>query len=510
MVRSNKKYVITVISVLFFFVFLCLKTERESQLCMGIPFITDEEIRQIALYPQNLENIVSMEGYLLPYDKETREVYIPCDFKEGMKFNELKGQLQSVLPEYKLYFVWHSFFDILTEAMKYNYNFTIFAVDSEGNFATFGAVFTTIPIIEMHGEIVRVDERERDVYSGEITIWDPSYQGTGKLSVEHSFLEWHVRGFSSQSAIKKPLKLNLKDKNGENNNLSLLGFESDDDYLLNSMWFDDIKIREKLVMDLWNEIAEEKNSTLKMSRGEYCELVVNEEHMGLRLMQNKIERSYLKLDSNDILLKGQNVNRGTTKPPEEVYEVIYSGQDDEVTYQTIGDFFYQTDFSNVNLDSWVDLQLLLHLGNMGDNGSYKNIYYVIECSDGKESLNFIPWDTDMSFGVYWSEGFRYMPETVETINFRLEYDSLRSQYPELDQMLSQRWAELRQCIFTEENIFDKVYSYTEKIHDSGAYKRDFSYLGWEHWNGDDTLENFETYITKRLQILDEYYGVNEK
>ena len=507
MIRKYKIYIIIVTSILFFIGLLFVKAERESQLCMGIPFIAEEEIEEIAFQYQNLDNIVSLSGHLLPYDEEGRVVYIPCALKEGMKFNEVRGQLQSILPEYKLYFVWDSFFDILSEAMKYNYRFTIFAVDPQGNFTTFDAAFTTLPVIEMHGEVVRVDERERDIYSGEVTIWDPAYQDMDKLVVHHSLLEWHVRGFSSQSAIKKPLKLNLKDKNGENNNLSLLGFESDDDYLLNSMWFDDIKVREKLAMDLWNEIAEEKNSTLRMSNGEYCELVVNGEYMGLRLMQNKIEKSYLKLNSYDILLKGQNVNQGTDKSPEEVYEVIYSNQNEEITYQTIGEFFYQTDFSNVNLESWVDLQLLMHLGNMRDNESYKNIYYVIERTDGKESISFIPWDTDMSFGISWNDGFRYMPESVESITYRMEYEKLRAQYPEIDQMLAERWNELRQSVFSEENILDKVYAYAAQIHDSGAYKRDFSYLGWNSWGNEDTLENFEVYITRRLQILDDYYGL---
>ena len=115
----------------------------------------------------------------------------------------------------------------------------------------------------MHGEVVRVDERERDIYSGEVTIWDPAYQDMDKLVVHHSLLEWHVRGFSSQSAIKKPLKLNLKDKNGENNNLSLLGFESDDDYLLNSMWFDDIKVRvPKGHRQVWQDHAASQNESL--------------------------------------------------------------------------------------------------------------------------------------------------------------------------------------------------------------------------------------------------------
>lgn len=505
MKKTYIKNLAIMLSSLLFFCFALYEIKAESKCCMGLSFITEEEIQQIAYYPAELDNIASLDEHLLPYDQAERTIYIPCSVTEGTKYNELKGKIQSILPEYDLYFVWDDFFDILPEAIKYGCRFTLFAIDDQGNFTTYGVIFTTLPIVEMHGEVIDIDEREREIYSGEITVWDPSYQGTDKLSVSDSALEWHMRGFSSESAPKKSLKLNLKKKNGQNNNVSFLGFESDDDYILNSMWCDDIKVREKLAMDLWNEMADEKNSTLKMTDSEYCEVIINGEYQGLRLMQNKIERSYLKLSKDDILLKGNNVNIGTQKPPQEVYETVYSNKNEEDTYRTIGDFFYQTDFSSVDLESWVDLQLLMHLGNMVDNEAYKNIFYVIECSEDKETLKFIPWDTDMSFGIYWNDGFKYLPETVENVTYRMEYEEILAEYPELEQMMKDRWKELREDIFTEENIFSKIDEYTALINENGAFKRDYNYLGWNTWGGEDTLENFKEYVQRRLQVLDELY-----
>lgn len=503
--KNGLKNILIVLSCVFFAAFVFCELKQEQSRCLGVPFITEEEIQQIAYYPVELENIISLEDYLLPYDQDEKTVYVPCNVTENTKFYDLEGQLRSILPEYNLYFVWNSSFDILHDAIKYGSRFSIIAIDDEGHFTTYGVIFTTLPIVEMHGEVVRIDEREREVYSGEITVWDPAYQDTTHLMVQDSALEWNVRGFSSMSFQKKSLKLNLKEKNGQNNNLAFLSFESDDDYILNPMWFDDIKVREKLAIDLWNEMADEKNSTLKMSGGEYCEVVINGEYQGLRLMQNKIEKSYLKLDEDDILLKGNNVNEGTKKPPEEVYEVIYSSQNEQITYQTISELFYQTHFTNVNLDSWLDLQLFIQLGNMADNETYKNIYYVIQRDGEKEKLSFVPWDTDMSFGIYWNDGFRYMPESVENISYRIEYEALKEQYPKLDSLLAERWKELRSTIFTEENISLKVDAYTAEISDSGALARDYNYLGWNSWGGDDTLDNLKTYIQRRLQVLDELY-----
>ena len=245
-----------------------------------------------------------------------------------------------------------------------------------------------------------------------------------------------------------------------------------------------------------------------MSQGEYCELIINGKYLGLRLVQNKIEKGYLKLDENDTLLKGKNVNRGTQKPPEEVYEIIFSNQDQVTTYSTISKFFYQSDFSNINMDNWVDLQLLLQLGNMIDNETYKNIYYVIERNDDIELLSFVPWDTDMSFGICWtSEGFRLKPETVESVTYRLEYESLLNQYPMLDEKLAERWKELRTSVFSQEHIFQLIDSYVDVLNKSGAPGRDFFVLGWNTWGEEDTIENLKNYIVNRLEILDNHYGV---
>lgn len=503
--KNSLKNILIVLSCISFAIFLFFELKAERNSCLGVPFVTEDELQQIAYTPVELGNIVYFEEYLTPYDEAYKKIYLSCNVSENTKFHELEGQLKSAIPEYELYFLWESSFDTMSDAVRLGCNFTLYAIDSQGNYMTYFVIFTTLPIVEMHGEVVRIDEREREVYSGQMTVWDPAYQETEHLMVQDSALEWNVRGYSSMSFQKKSLKLNLKKKNGENNNLEILSFESDDDYILNPMWFDDIKVRERLAMDLWNEVAEEKGSSLKMSGGEYCEIIINGEYQGLRLLQNKIEKSYLKLDENDILLKGNNVNKGTKKPPEEVYEVVYSTQDMETTYSTITEWFYQTDFSNVNLESWVDLQLFLHLGNMVDNETYKNIYYVLQRDDKEEFMSFVPWDTDMSFGIYWNDGFRYMPESVENISYRMEYEILKEQYPELDSMLTERWKELRKNIFTEENIFAKVDAYTAEITDSGALNRDYNYLGWNSWGGDDTMENFKVYIQRRLEILDQMY-----
>ena len=114
----------------------------------------------------------------------------------------------------------------------------------------------------------------------------------------------------------------------------------------------------------------------------------------------------------------------------------------------------------------------------------------------------------MSFGVYWTdEGFRLLPETVENITYRMEYEELLVQYPKLDEMLETRWRELRKTVFSEENIFGMLNEYYMTLDKSGAVERDFFVLGWYSWGNEDTRAELNAYIQRRLQILDEHYGL---
>lgn len=500
------KRIVVVLSSILLVGIIYTKIRDETHSCMGVPIIAEELLQGKLKQEKEIGNIISLKQKMLPYDKENSRIYIPCTVDEETKIYDFQGKLESSLSEYKLYFPEDSIFNIISEAVKYSYEFQLYAVNADGEYKIYHVIFTTLPVLEMHGEILATDERGRDIYFGKMTFWAPQEE-THSIYVQESNLEWHDRGFSSMSFAKRSQKISLKEAIGNNQQLSLAGLSEDDDYILNPMWFDDVKVREKLAMDLWNEIAEKENSTLKMTGGEYCELVINESYQGLRLLQNRLEKKYLNLDEEDILLKGMNVNVGAGECPEDVYEIVYA-KDHEEAYRLMDDFFYETDFQQLDLENWIDIQLFLQLGNMIDNHYYKNIYYVLMREEKEEALHLIPWDTDMSFGVYWNDGFSYMPESVETISYRMEYSSLKKQYPQIPEKLAKRWRELREGVFSEANIINKIEEYESLILKSGALGRDYNVLGWNSWGGEDNIDNLKSYIERRLEVLDENYGLH--
>lgn len=473
--------------------------------CLDVPVITEKKLKKIACHLLESDNIVCLEGKLLPYDKEERCLFAALDISEEKKFQDLSGKLQTNHPAYQLFFQEDPAFENMSEAVKNGHRFILIAVDKRGNYMAYNLVFTSLPVVELHGKSVDVDEREREIYFGEINVWAPMGESSMKAVVTTVRTEWKKRGNTAMLFPKQSLKLSLKNKNNRKKNVSFLGMESDDDYILNPMWFDDLKVREKLAISLWNEIAEENHSDLKMSEAEYCELVINEEYQGIYLLQKRIEKKTLKLEDSALLFKGKNIDPTEDHTSEDVFEIVYSGKTPENAYRTMDSFLHKTDFSNIDKNNWVDTQLFLQLGNMNDNRRYKNMYYIMTGDEEDKILRFLPWDTDMSFGIAWAEGFSYRPESVDEIYYRVEYEKMIEQYPMLLEMLSKRWASLRNSTFSEENILNTIDLHFDKVKNSGAMDRDLHKYEQNVWEGEDTLNNLKLYIKRRLNVLDELY-----
>jgi hypothetical protein len=115
----------------------------------------------------------------------------------------------------------------------------------------------------------------------------------GRIGIE-------IRGSSSQALPKKGYGLTtLKADNVSNNNVSLLGMPSENDWILNGLAFDPSLIRDYLSYNLSRQIGEYATRTV------YCELVINGEYMGLYLFQEKIKAgtgrvNVLKITASDI------------------------------------------------------------------------------------------------------------------------------------------------------------------------------------------------------------------
>ncbi|MFT5243638.1 MAG: hypothetical protein ACJA1H_002135 [Glaciecola sp.] len=107
---------------------------------------------------------------------------------------------------------------------------------------------------------------------------------SGTISIE-------TRGSSSQSLPKKPYGLStLSDDGLENDNVELLGMPKENDWILNSLAFDDSLMRDYISYNMARQMGQYA-ADLK-----YCEVIVNGDYRGLYMLSEKIKRDGDRVD----------------------------------------------------------------------------------------------------------------------------------------------------------------------------------------------------------------------
>jgi len=498
------RYIAAIGMITVFILTVHTLTIREYRRCMGVEIIPASYIEDYQETFVDFSKSFMFNQQQAAVDRASNTIYIPQRIKDGTPAKDLAGTLTITNNDYKLKFINDDDFGNLKQSTEENHSFKLIAVKDK-EYVKYNVVFTTLPVIVMEGTMTGVNEDNHETFSGEITICEPFDTQTINAGVQHSKAQWHYRGGTTYSADKRSYKLSLKERDNNNNNMELCGLGADDDWILNAMTYDDTKLKERLSMILWNQLAQSADYNYKMSDGCYAELIVDGVYEGLYLLQRRVDPKYLQLNKTDILLKG--------KPTYEIetvsdgYEIKNSHLSAEETYSIIENMALKNDYSIINYDNMVDINLYLEFGAMADNQAYKNIYYLLKDDDGQYTMHFIPWDTDMAFGVvWWIDGFKvYHDRALNHTVQRMEIDKgYRNGYPQYDADMKMRWKEMRETVFTEDNIFTLLNSDHNTLIESGAYIRNKK-VEPLRYGGEDTKDNIESYIYQKLAIMDEKY-----
>lgn len=474
--------------------------------CMGIRVCSD--ITQDLEYSyEDYSEYLLFNGEKAAVDRGNSTIYIPQKAEGIEDYWQLEGSLQISFGGCQAYFAEDPAFIDFASAVREGHLFSLYVTDGKGHYMEYQVVFTTLPVLRLDGRYLYTEEEtNRDIMEGNVTVWsaeDPDLGG--KSSTKSGLTQWRMRGYTTSMMYKPSLKLSLKKSNGENRDESFQGLGSDDDWILNSMVLDDTKMKDLLLMNLWNQMAEQWDWNLKMSTGQYVEVITDGEYSGVFLLQRRIDGKYLGLEETDILLKGLNREEATRNYTEGC-EIKHSPYDENTTYELMEDTMGAQSRTTVSLENFVDVNLLLEFAVAPDNAGYKNMYYALRQEDGLYRLTFIPWDMDMSFGVIYDNSFVYDPEVALQMSIRrMEYGILLAKYPELETLMASRWRELRQGTLSLENIRAAISELEEVLTNSGAFVRDLQRCG-AYYGGTDTAENLKQFIESRLTALDAVFA----
>lgn len=471
--------------------------------CLGLP--VEATLRHDgAIAKQDLDcgELFLFNGERAAVDTQSRTIYISQYIGSSTTAGNLAGKLELTVPEWELYFLEDSGFQDLKQAVATGHPFSVVVDQGDANHV-YQVVFTTLPLLRLDGSTPGDSE---SLY-GTLCLWND-----GEELPSVSNVEFHRRGSSAKDHPKPSWKLSLKDGNWKKTNLSLLGLGSDNDWILNGMVFDDTKLREKFLTDLWNQIADGTDWNYPMASCEYVEVVYNGSYNGLYLLQRRVDKKYLHLSNDDILLKGYSVWEADRV--QEAYAIKNASLPDEDVYLLLEDYFVSpetgivqlADGSIGDLYNFADVNILIQFGSLIDNVGYKNMYYLLKREDGGFRLHWIPWDTDLGMGITYTTGFEYNYDmSMDSQYQRAEYNTMKAAYPELEDCLRSRWKQLRSNELSERNIQTLLEENYDQIIASGAWDRTNHTHGLEY-AGLDTYAGLLRFTQERLETLDNYYS----
>ena len=476
----------------------------ERRYCVGVPVVSEKALEG---YTETKELDISQ----LLFEKETiavdwprNQVYI-SQSKESLKnFFTMQGLLESVNPEYELFFLDTPALNNISDSVKNGESLTL--IMKCGTFyQKVPVIITTLPVLFLKLEGTGEDEQGRNIMNGKLTLWNSAAPASASYQTATSYAQWRMRGNSTRIYPKLSWKLNLRDVNGVNNDVDLLGLGSDDDWILNPMSMDDTFVKEKLAQKLWNQLASQTDYNYKMSQGEYIELFINGAYQGLYLLQRRVDTKYLGLNrETDILMKG--INTWEAETSFDAYEIVSTPYGIEETYKVLDQAMAFEEENLIRVDNFIDVSLLLQFISGIDNYGYKNTFYVLKQKKDFYELYLVPWDTDLSLGVPW--GYDY-EDSIDEIIERYEMQTMKHEFSDIDIQIAKRWNALRSSIYSEENILSIYSDIKNELMVSGAMGRDEEQWGLLH-EGEDNWENLERFIKERLIFLDEYYAKFEQ
>lgn len=130
----------------------------------------------------------------------------------------------------------------------------------------------------------RVLANMKVIYKGEGVTNFLTDQNTPEFLNYDGRIDIEIRGSSSQSLPKKQYGLTTRlADNVSNNNVSLLGMPSENDWILNGLAFDPSLMRDYFSYNLSRSLGN------YASRTAYCEVVINGEYKGLYVLQEKVK-----------------------------------------------------------------------------------------------------------------------------------------------------------------------------------------------------------------------------
>ena len=221
--------------------------------------------------------------------------------------------------------------------------------------------FTFLPIVELNCSSVN----SKAYTTGSLRVTDPASLGYDSLMIA----AFKYRGASSSNYPKRSYAIKLRDENGNSVDRKLLGYRSDNNWILDAMYIDLACMRNRVATDLWNAFeckpyyADREKKVRTGTRGKFVEVILNGQWWGLYCMTEKMDRKQLKLKKVVPAAQsttGENEVHGVLyKSNQWTYEVFmgHESNDDNDYKQVIYPHKKVSDYKNIlGQETWCEYE----------------------------------------------------------------------------------------------------------------------------------------------------------
>ena len=493
----NKKFILFTIAIVLFFIVLILDFNYKNSY-IDVNAIASNELEEIVKTREKYDDIIELyyDNSVIPYNTE-------ANYYLFYKTDDL---------DYKNIYCKYDFFIKLIGVDNNKIDIIIY---NDDYYKITEIKFTNIPVISMNTKNVQDDKSY-----GEMYLYSSNTK-LNKTDILHYNCEFHIRGASSRNSDKKSYRLNILSNKNKNISVSMLGMDSDSDWILNSCCFDDSYIREKIGYDIWNTVSNQYKHSM-----EYIELIIDNVYQGIYCLQEVVDLDTFSADKkNDFFI---SIKRYEAEIPNHI--LFNNIEENSNEFKQIDEFEFEKGLENnymlkidilrafvnkihnqvenninieYNMQNNGDYLLFINLVLAIDNG-YKNQKILFRDMGNYYLIEKTPWDLDFSmtntklntlFNTYSDIGMILCDDTIPISYFDVE---------EFNKYQKEQYFKLRKTIYNEETLNNMIDSYMSYLQECGAVQRNA-----EKWNNNDfenECNNIKNFFKERIAILDEYYG----
>lgn len=485
----------------------------------------------------SLSERLAFDGYKLPYHESEKTYYLPVN-RENAEWETGEFSVWQKKDDVKVFFL-EDFTKESKQALLAQNRKVPLVFVSKKEYTLGYLTFTGLPMMTF-SSLEEVAEDGNPLF--EMTLYESCDK---KDWITNVFTTATIRGNTSKEYEKKSLRLKLKKKKEDGSyhakQENLLQIRDDDDWILNSLYADNSRIRDKLCMDLWHQTGAYQNPYQANFgvMGEYTEVVINDGYAGLFLLTHPIDakqvhmdRTSKQIESGEALIERIYKRKYPSAWSEEDY---YGAFPDPNLNNFRGGFFLKGDVISGELAEWQPLRSLaaciesddttfqneigqiVDQNNAVDNWLFfqaiggfdnenKNVYYIARNREEQYYGYFIPWDMNLSFGSVYADNAYYSEESMKEVHTIVQFEPanrmLNLDVPGCRAYAKQTWNTWREAVFSDEALLDRIEMLQNKLLLSGALTREKN--RWSNGNTSEDISLLKEYAIERMHFVDTY------